>query len=164
MPSVAETYRLTKKTPDLLWNEYVCRPIAAVFVVALSGSRVTPNQVTLASLVVAVVAAGLLVRLPGHAGLVLAVVVYEASYVLDCVDGMLARLRNVQSVPGHLFDATHAALIADETVLAAMLEKNREATAAISARLRDALDRGLWPTRRNSVAAELDRVMARARA
>jgi len=104
MPSVAETYRLTKKTPDLLWNEYVCRPIAAVFVVALSGSRVTPNQVTLASLVVAVVAAGLLVRLPGHAGLVLAVVVYEASYVLDCVDGMLARLRNVQSVPGHLFD------------------------------------------------------------
>jgi phosphatidylglycerophosphate synthase len=35
---------------------------------------------------------------------VAAVVVYEFSYVLDCVDGMLARLRGVQSVPGHLFD------------------------------------------------------------
>jgi len=45
-----------------------------------------------------------------------------------------------------------------------MLEKNREATAAISARLRDALDRGLWVTRRNSVAAELERVQQRARA
>ena len=104
MPSIAETYRLTKKTPDLLWNEYVCRPVAAVLVHALSGSRITPNQVTLASLLVAVVAAALLIVLPGYAGLVVAVVVYEISYVLDCADGMLARLRNVQSVPGHLFD------------------------------------------------------------
>jgi phosphatidylglycerophosphate synthase len=104
MPSIAETYRLTKKTPDLFWNEYVCRPVAAVLVHALSGSRVTPNQVTLASLLVAVVAAGLLIALPGHGGLVAAVVVYEISYVLDCADGMLARFRNVQSVPGHLFD------------------------------------------------------------
>lgn len=104
MPSVAETYRLTKKPQDLFWNEYVCRPIAAVFVHGLAGSRVTPNQVTLASVVVAVVSAGLLIWLPGRAGLALAVVVYEFSYVLDCVDGMLARLRKVQSMPGHLFD------------------------------------------------------------
>jgi len=104
MPSVAETYRLTKKPQDLVWNEYVCRPVAAVFVHALAGSRVTPNQVTLASLVVAVISSGLLVTLPGRAGLAVAVVVYEFSYVLDCVDGMLARLRNVQSMPGHLFD------------------------------------------------------------
>jgi cobaltochelatase CobN len=66
-------------------------------------------------------------------------------------------------VPGHLFDATHAALIADESVLAAMLERNPQAAAAISARLRDALERGLWATRRNSVASELDRALARAR-
>jgi phosphatidylglycerophosphate synthase len=104
MPSIAETYRLTKKTPDLFWNEYVCRPVAAVLVHALSGTRITPNQVTLASLLVAVVAAAMLIVLPGYAGLVAAVIVYEISYVLDCVDGMLARLRNVQSVPGHLFD------------------------------------------------------------
>lgn len=104
MASIAETYRRTKKTPDLFWNEYVCRPIAAVLVHALAGSRVTPNQVTLASLLVAAVATGLLVALPGHAGLVTAIVVYEASYVLDCADGMLARFRNVQSIQGHLFD------------------------------------------------------------
>jgi cobaltochelatase CobN len=80
------------------------------------------------------------------------------------VDALYAFAATSDTVPGHLFDATHAALIADETVLAAMLEKNREATAAIAARLRDALDRGLWVTRRNSVALELDRVVARARA
>lgn len=104
MPSIAETYRLTKKTPDLFWNEYVCRPIAAVLVHALRGSRVTPNQVTLAALVVAGVSAVLLLALPGRAGLVVAIVVFELSYVLDCADGMLARLRNQQSVQGHLFD------------------------------------------------------------
>lgn len=80
------------------------------------------------------------------------------------VDALYAFAATADAVPGHLFDATHAALIGDEAVLLAMLEKNPEATAAISARLRDALDRGLWLTRRNSVAAELDRVMARARA
>jgi len=102
--TVDEVYRFTKKTPDLPWNEYVCRPLAAPIVLALSKTSVTPNQVTLASLLVAVVSMVLLVGAPGDAGLVVAAVVFEASYVLDCADGMLARLRNVQSTPGHLFD------------------------------------------------------------
>jgi phosphatidylglycerophosphate synthase len=104
MRSIADTYRLTKKTPDLPWNEYVCRPIAAVLVHGLAETRVTPNQVTLSALVVAAAAAALLVFVPGHVGLVVAVLVFEASYVLDCADGMLARLRNQQSTVGHLFD------------------------------------------------------------
>ena len=54
-------------------------------------------------------------------------------------------------VPGHLFDATHAALIADDAVRTAMLQKNPAAAAAIAARLHDALARGLWVTRRNAV-------------
>jgi len=36
----------------------------------------------------------------------------------------LAFAATARVVPGHLFDATHAALISDEAVLAAMLEKN----------------------------------------
>ena len=80
------------------------------------------------------------------------------------VDALYAFAATADAVSGSLFDATHAALIADEAVLAAMLEKNREATAAISARLRDALERGLWVTRRNSVASELERAQQRARA
>jgi cobaltochelatase CobN len=65
-------------------------------------------------------------------------------------------------VPGHLFDATHAALIADDSVRAAMLQKNPAAAAAIAARLHDALARGLWITRRNAVDHDLQRVMAEA--
>lgn len=104
VPSIAETYRLTKKPRDLPWNVYVCRPIAAALVAGISGTRITPNQLTLTALVLAMISAILLMGLPGYAGLVGAIVVFEGSYVLDCADGMLARLRNVQSVQGHLLD------------------------------------------------------------
>jgi cobaltochelatase CobN len=78
------------------------------------------------------------------------------------VDALYAFAATADAVPGHLFDAAHAALIADEAVLAAMLDKNPAATAALSARLRDALDRGLWVTRRNSASLELDRAIKKA--
>jgi len=102
--SAVEVYRKTRKPEDLLWNSYVCRPVGAVLVDWLKDTRVSPNQVTLASLVVAGVAAALLVAWPGYAGLLVAIVVYEFSYVLDCVDGMLARWRGVASKSGHLLD------------------------------------------------------------
>jgi phosphatidylglycerophosphate synthase len=97
-------YQKTRKVPDLFWNMYVCRPVAAVLVDLLKDTRVTPNQITLAAVVVAVASAVLLLILPGHQGLVVAIVVYQVSYVLDCADGMLARWRGVQSTPGHLLD------------------------------------------------------------
>jgi cobaltochelatase CobN len=58
-------------------------------------------------------------------------------------------------VSDNLFEATHDALIADGAVLSAMQEKNPAAVAAIAERLRDALARGLWTTRRNAVDEEL---------
>jgi phosphatidylglycerophosphate synthase len=99
-----EVYQRTKKVPDLFWNRFVCRPLAAVVVDAVKNSRVTPNQITLASFAVGMAAAALLIALPGHTGLIIAVLVYQASYVLDCADGMLARWRGVASPAGHLLD------------------------------------------------------------
>ncbi len=104
MSSVVEIYQRTKKVPDLVWNRFVCRPLAAVVVKLLERTAITPNQVTLAAFGVACVATVLLVSWPGYWGLVLAVLVYEASYVLDCADGMLARLRGIASKQGHLLD------------------------------------------------------------
>jgi phosphatidylglycerophosphate synthase len=99
-----EVYQRTKKVPDLFWNRYVCRPLAAVLVNALKDTPVTPNQVTLASFVVGIASAGLLLALPGRPGLIVAVLVFQASYVLDCADGMLARWRGLASPAGHLLD------------------------------------------------------------
>lgn len=99
-----EVYQRTKKVPDLFWNRFVCRPLAALLVDLVKGTRITPNQITLASFAVGVVAAALLIALPGRAGLIGAVLVYQTSYVLDCADGMLARWRGVASPAGHLLD------------------------------------------------------------
>jgi phosphatidylglycerophosphate synthase len=104
MRAIVEIYRRTKKTPDLWWNLYVCRPLAAVVVWALERTPITPDQITLLSLLVGLGGAGLLVAWPGYLGLVLGVLVLEAAYVLDCADGMLARLRGVASPAGHLLD------------------------------------------------------------
>jgi len=102
--SAREVYQRTRKVPDLFWNAYVCRPIAAVLVDALKNTRVTPDQITLAAVAVALVAAGLLLAVPGYWGLVAGVLVFQASYVLDCADGMLARWRGTASPVGHLLD------------------------------------------------------------
>ncbi len=102
--SAAEVYRKTRKVPDLFWNAYVCRPVAAVLVDAVKGTRITPNQITLSAVFVALASVVMLIAWPGHAGLIAAAVVFELSYVLDCADGMLARWRGIASPAGHLLD------------------------------------------------------------
>jgi hypothetical protein len=101
---IADSYQRTKKPKDILWNRLVARPLAAVLLVPLAGSRITPNQVTFASLASFVAAMVVLVGWPGHAGLLIAVAVLEFSYVLDCADGQLARLRGTSSPVGAHLD------------------------------------------------------------
>ncbi|WP_437650001.1 CDP-alcohol phosphatidyltransferase family protein [Sorangium sp. So ce362] len=97
-------YLATRKKHDQLFNTYVMRPLAGGVVALLAPTSITPNQVTLLNLAVFVVAAALLVALPTTAGGLIAIGVLELSYLLDCVDGMLARHKKIASKEGHLFD------------------------------------------------------------
>ena len=99
-----QAYRATLKTRDVAFNVYLARPLAAPFVYLLRNTRVAPNQVSLFSFALACAAVALLLGLPWPHGLWWGVGVYELSYVFDKVDGMLARLRRVQSPEGHLLD------------------------------------------------------------
>ena len=99
-----EIYTKSRKPSDIFWNAYVCRPVAALLLSFVVNTRVTPNQITLASLLVAGCAVAIWLFVPGYLGLVLGVVVFELSYVLDCADGMLARVRGIASPAGHLLD------------------------------------------------------------
>lgn len=101
---IADVYRQTRKPKDILWNRFVARPLAAVLLVPLGKSRVTPNQVTFLSLVTFVAAMVLLALERSYLGLVGAALVLEASYVLDCVDGQLARLKHKSSPVGAHLD------------------------------------------------------------
>jgi cobaltochelatase CobN len=133
-----ELYHLDTSQPEMPKARRVAEEIARV----VRGRLTNPRWI-----------AGMLAH--GHRGV---------AEIAQGVDALYAFAATADAVPDHLFDATHAALVSDESVLAAMLDKNPEAAAALSARLRDALDRGLWVTRRNAVAAELDRAMKGARA
>jgi hypothetical protein len=104
LPYAARIYRETRKAHDQLFNVYVMRPLAAVFVAAVAHTRMTPNQVTLLNLAVFVVGATILVAFPSWWGGLTAVAVLELSYCLDCADGMLARFKRLASKAGHLFD------------------------------------------------------------
>jgi phosphatidylglycerophosphate synthase len=101
---IADVYRRTRKPNDLLWNRFVARPLAAVVLVPLAATRITPNQVTLGTLLVFAAAMAILAFDPRWGALLVAVGLLELAYVLDCVDGQLARLRGTSTPIGAHLD------------------------------------------------------------
>ncbi len=102
--SIADIYRRSVKAEDLRFNRYIARPKAAVLVYVLRRTRITPNQVTLFSLLVAVTGFATLVLCPGRIGLIAAAIVLHFAFVLDCVDGQLARIKGLSSSVGAYLD------------------------------------------------------------
>lgn len=102
---IAAIYRASKKRQDInRFTQWIARPPAAVVVYALRATPITPNQITFASAGVAAIACAMFALCPGWTYLIAAAAVFEFSFVLDCADGMLARLRAVASPLGHLLD------------------------------------------------------------
>ncbi|MCA9589226.1 MAG: CDP-alcohol phosphatidyltransferase family protein [Myxococcales bacterium] len=132
-----DIYVATRKKHDLLFNTYVMRPLAAVFVALLARTSATPNQVTLFCLVVFVGGVSVLVGVPTPMGAVAAVAVLELSYCFDCVDGMLARHKKIASKTGHYFDFFTDELKA--TLLAAALAVRLFRTGGLG------VDGATWP-------------------
>jgi phosphatidylglycerophosphate synthase len=103
--SLRDGYRQTLKAPETEepLDLVVYRPLAYLWVRLLERTTVTPNQVTLASIIVGL-GAGWLLGLGTSASLrwgAVAVVVFN---VLDCVDGMLARVRGMRCPYGYVLD------------------------------------------------------------
>ncbi len=78
------------------------------------------------------------------------------------VDALFAFAATTREVPSHLFDALHDALIAPSQVADKMIASNPLAAQAIAERLHEAIKRGLWTSRRNTVLMELDLIIERA--
>ncbi|CCD94016.1 putative cobaltochelatase cobN subunit [Bradyrhizobium sp. ORS 375] len=77
------------------------------------------------------------------------------------VDALYAFAATSDTVPEHLFDLAHGALLRDGAVFEAMIDRNPAAVAAIVSRFEDVLRRRLWVPRRNAVADELAAARAR---
>jgi hypothetical protein len=94
--------RTVEEPIDYYWH----RPLAGLLVDAIKSWPITPNQVTLASGVVSLLA-GVVMGLGAPLGKWLSVVggfLLLFSIVLDCADGQLARLRGTSSPVGRILD------------------------------------------------------------
>jgi hypothetical protein len=102
--SVVEIYRQSKKKRDNFWTEWISRPPAAVLVWLLKGTSITPNQISFLAIFVAAAGAALLIFWTSWLGLIAAGLTLQLAYVIDCVDGQLARIKNLASPVGALLD------------------------------------------------------------
>ena len=82
------------------WTKQVCRRLAAVIVIIISPTPITPNMVTVFSFLLNLFANYQL--LSGE--LRFAALLFFISFIMDCVDGQLARQRNTVSKFGMFFD------------------------------------------------------------
>ena len=99
---VKENYRQAVAISNVsdFWTNQVCRRIAAVIVITINPTPITPNIVTIVSFAVNMAANYQLL----NNQLGMAALLYFFAYVLDCADGQLARLRDVVSKFGRFFD------------------------------------------------------------
>jgi phosphatidylglycerophosphate synthase len=99
-----EDVRATYKRRDAWWTVFLVDPLAARIVLPLANrTNVTPNQVSLAAFVVGLMAAAAFWQ-GHHAALAVGALLYHLSFVLDCVDGKIARLKRTGSVFGMWVD------------------------------------------------------------
>ena len=119
--AAADIYRRTRKPNDILWNRFVARPLAAVVVVPLARTGITPNQVTFATLPVFLAGAAVLALLPSWGALIAGAAIIELSYVLDCADGQLARLKGTSSPVG-----AHLDFLMDELKAFTLVGRDRD--------------------------------------
>jgi phosphatidylglycerophosphate synthase len=104
LAAVRDIYRQSKKKRDNFWTEWISRPPAAVLVWMLKGTRVTPNQVSFLAIAVAAGGCATLLFWRTWLGLIVAGLLLQLAYVVDCVDGQLARVKSMASPVGALLD------------------------------------------------------------
>jgi len=98
-------YRRSLKHPEAeeLFDLWIYRPAAYLFVRAVYRSPLTPNQVTMLSLAAALAAAWCF-GAGSMAALAWGAAWYGVSNILDCADGQLARLQGSGTPNGRLWD------------------------------------------------------------
>lgn len=102
--TIVQIYKQSKKRSDNLWTEWVSRPPAAVLVWMLRGTPITPNQVSFLAIAIAALSCAAMIAWRSYTGLLVAAAGLQLAYVVDCVDGQLARTKGQSSPAGALLD------------------------------------------------------------
>jgi len=106
MPYQERKRRLSQtfKPREEWWSRVFATPVAyGILLVVADWRLITPNRLTLLSVATALVAC-FLITTGEEVNLLIAAVAIQVSYILDCMDGQLARYRNVMSRFGAFAD------------------------------------------------------------
>jgi CDP-alcohol phosphatidyltransferase-like enzyme len=91
------------KTEQSTWGWLFTRRISIYVTLLLSHTSVTPNQLTFSSILIGITA-GLLWTVGSHLCFIIGGILFQVMYLLDCVDGELARYKNMSSPKGAYVD------------------------------------------------------------
>ncbi|WP_433499079.1 CDP-alcohol phosphatidyltransferase family protein [Sphaerimonospora sp. CA-214678] len=94
----------TYKARDAWWTVFLVDPLASRLVVAVANrTSITPNQITWGAFLLGLGSAGCFLT-ADPMWLIAGAVLYHLSFVLDCVDGKIARLKGTGTVLGGWLD------------------------------------------------------------
>jgi len=100
----SRSIRSAIKRPDTWWPTVFSGPAANRLIAAVDGlTVVTPNRITAVSLAVGLVN-GALYAVGGYTWTMIAGIVVQLSFILDCADGQLSRVRGTNSLFGFYID------------------------------------------------------------
>ncbi|MEU9882769.1 CDP-alcohol phosphatidyltransferase family protein [Streptomyces phaeochromogenes] len=104
IPPLAEVRRITEKKRDAWWTVLLVDPVATPLVrLTAMRTRITPNQITWGAFVLGLVSAACF-AFGDWRWLIAGALVYHLSFILDCMDGKVARLTGQGSVFGAWLD------------------------------------------------------------
>ena len=109
-----ELWASLKSSSDGTVDKYFNRPVGRPFSMLLVHTPVTPNQISVASIVIGLAGAWLLAR-GGQAEAILGATLFQLSAIVDCMDGDVARMVFKESPLGKWLD-----LLGDQIVHAAI--------------------------------------------
>ncbi|TLS41144.1 CDP-alcohol phosphatidyltransferase family protein [Streptomyces montanus] len=104
IPPLAEVRRITEKKRDAWWTVLLVDPVATPLVrITAMRTKITPNQITWGAFLLGLASAAFF-ALGDWRWLIAGAIVYHLSFILDCMDGKVARLTGQGSVFGAWLD------------------------------------------------------------
>ncbi|MEU2420853.1 CDP-alcohol phosphatidyltransferase family protein [Streptomyces sp. NPDC007851] len=102
--SLRAVQKLTCKKRDAWWTVFLVDPVATRILLVVARFRfITPNRVTWAALFIGLGSAGFFLE-GDRRSLLIGALLYHVSFILDCIDGKLARLKGNGTVFGGWLD------------------------------------------------------------
>ncbi|MBX7044463.1 MAG: CDP-alcohol phosphatidyltransferase family protein [Ignavibacteria bacterium] len=103
--SLFEEFKASLKTVEAeeIFDLIIFRPISFVFVKLIYNTNITPNQISVAAMLMGVIA-GIIFSFGTHTDFLIASAFYFTCNTLDCADGQLARLKKNGTLLGRVVD------------------------------------------------------------